>query len=220
MRLSFDADHLRRLLDLSRSAERRSPNLEQVLDPMFWRDDMTSDRRALLEGEIRTSGIALSATREDVDLTLIGPGLVLVGDHGVYLMANLPNDVVTAAGVPHVAYAAEVNPDTLPVEQWWEAKRESFGPDDGTVFLPEEMIRPALELTLTSGKPRLFTAGSDRRRLMSPTFGWPHIFARSRSAPRRSLRRNRTGTRAPSARSAAAPAGRAAGAGTRPPSGS
>jgi hypothetical protein len=76
------------------------------------------------------------------------------------------------------------------------------------------------DVTLTSGKPRLFTAGRDRRRFMSPTFGWRHIFARSRSELRRSLRRSMTGTRAPSARSAATPAGRAAGAGTRPPSGS
>ena len=52
MRLSFDADHLRRLLDLSRVAERRVPALEQVLDPALWSDDLPDARIALLEEEI------------------------------------------------------------------------------------------------------------------------------------------------------------------------
>ncbi|PTX52437.1 Protein of unknown function (DUF3085) [Gemmobacter caeni] len=59
-------------------------------------------------------------------------------------MANLANATVLAAGVPHVAYAAEVNPQTLPFDTWWEAKRASFGADDGTVFLSEELLVGAL----------------------------------------------------------------------------
>lgn len=144
MRLSFDADHLRRLLDLSRVAERRVPALEQVLDPALWSDDLPEARIALLEEEIAQHGIALSARGEDVDQDLIGAGLILVGDEGVYLMANVANETVLASGVPHVAYAAEVNPRTLPFDVWWEAKRASFGADDGTVFLPEELLAGAL----------------------------------------------------------------------------
>ena len=144
MRLSFDADHLRRLLELSRAGTRRVPTLEQVLDPAMWSDDLPDARIALLEGEIAEHGIALSARSEDVDPALIGPGLILVGDEGVYLMANVPSETVLAAGVPHVAYASEVNPKTLPFDSWWEAKRASFGPDDGTVFLSEELLAGAL----------------------------------------------------------------------------
>ena len=144
MRLSFDADHLRRLLELSRATERRVPAIEQVLDPALWSDDLPDARIALLEEEIAEHGIALSARSEDVDPALIGPGLILVGDEGVYLMANVANETVLAAGVPHVAYAAEVNPRTLPSDVWWEAKRASFGADDGTVFLSEEMLAGTL----------------------------------------------------------------------------
>lgn len=144
MRLSFDADHLRRLLELSRAGTRRVPTLEQVLDPTLWSDDLPEARIALLEAEIAEHGIALSARSEDLDPSLIGPGLILVGDEGVYLMANVPSETVVSAGVPHVAYAAEVNPRTLPFDAWWEAKRASFGPDDGTVFLPEELLAGAL----------------------------------------------------------------------------
>jgi hypothetical protein len=144
MRLTFEADHLRRLLEVSRSEEKRVPTLEQVLDPALWSDELPDARIALLEAELVEHGIALSARGEDVDPSLIGPGLILVGDEGVYLMANVPIETVLAAGVPHVAYAAEVNPKTLPFDTWWEAKRRSFGPDDGTVFLPDELIAGAL----------------------------------------------------------------------------
>jgi len=151
MRLSFEADHLKRLLEVSRAAETRVPTLEQVLDPALWSDDLPDERVALLEGEIAQHGIALSARSGDVDQALIGPGLILVGDEGVYLMANVPNEAVLAAGVPHVAYAAEVNPQTLPFDDWWEAKRASFGPDDGTVFLSEEMVSGALSRVPSGG---------------------------------------------------------------------
>jgi hypothetical protein len=151
MRLTFDADHLRRLLELSRASDARVPALEQVLDPSLWRADLGADRIALLEGEIAKHGIALSATADDIDPDLIGPGLILVGDQGVYFTANIPIDQVRAAKVPHVAYAAEVNPQTLPFEEWWEAKRDSFGPDDGTAYLSEEFIGPSLARTALGG---------------------------------------------------------------------
>ncbi|PTX52434.1 hypothetical protein IQ03_01314 [Gemmobacter caeni] len=61
MRLTFDADHLRRLLELSRSAEKRVPTLEQVLDPALWSDELPDARIALLESELVEHGIALSA---------------------------------------------------------------------------------------------------------------------------------------------------------------
>lgn len=151
MRLSFDADHLRQLLEVSRDAGTRVPTLEQVLDPALWSDDLPEDRLALLEAEIAEHGIATSARSGEVDPSLIGPGLILVGDEGVYLMANVPSETVKAAGVPHVAYAAEVNPRTLPFDSWWEAKRRSFGPDDGTVFLSEELIAEALSRISAGG---------------------------------------------------------------------
>lgn len=173
MRLSFDADHLRALLALSRDAERRSPILEQVLDPALWRKDLTPERRALLDREIAYEGLAFSARTDDVDPGLIGPGLILVGDQGVYLMANLPNEEVKAAGVPHVAYADEVNPELLPFEEWWEAKRASFGPDDGTVFLSEGDLE-ALSRVREGGK-LLLELTPDQIAILAPASDGPEI---------------------------------------------
>ena len=152
MRLSFDADHVRRLLGLSLDAQKRSPVLDQVLDPDLWRKDLPAARRALLDQEVEESGLAFSARADDVDPDRIGPGLILVGDQGVYLMCNVPIEEVKAAGVAHVAYADQVNPELLDFEDWWGAKRESFGADDGTVFISEQMFRSALEKTPTGEK--------------------------------------------------------------------
>jgi Protein of unknown function (DUF3085) len=67
-------------------------------------------------------------------------GLWLAGDRGVYLMANTsdgPREKVRKEGdQAFVVYAAECNPDKLPFDTWWEAKRATFGGDDGVEFIP------------------------------------------------------------------------------------
>lgn len=71
------------------------------------------------------------------------PGLWLVGDQGVYLMSNGTPHQPRPGGLENerlVAYAAECNPETLPFEQWWEAKGRSFGADDGSEFIALEDV--------------------------------------------------------------------------------
>ena len=66
-----------------------------------------------------------------------GKGLWLVGDHGVYLMANTKDGPREKAkkkdDKAFVVYAKECNPDTT--EDWWDAKRATFGGDDGVDFI-------------------------------------------------------------------------------------
>lgn len=118
--------------------------MAQSLDQTFWRTDMTSARRAVLNAEIAEHDLAFSTTEDDLDLSKIPPGLMLVGDHGVYIISNASYDEVIASGVPHVAYAAEVNPETMEFDAWWEAKKASFGSDDGADFLAESEILSGL----------------------------------------------------------------------------
>lgn len=68
-------------------------------------------------------------------------GFWLVGDHGVYLM---PNAMLAEGEKPAVVYAEECNPDTMDFDDWWEAKRASFGGDDGVEFLDANVIRKAV----------------------------------------------------------------------------
>ena len=43
-----------------------------------------------------------------------------------------------------VVYAEECNPDTMPFEEWWHAKRASFGGDDGCEFIDAGVVRDAV----------------------------------------------------------------------------
>ncbi|TIQ41899.1 MAG: DUF3085 domain-containing protein [Mesorhizobium sp.] len=61
------------------------------------------------------------------------PGLWLVGDHGVYLCSN---GELAKGAKPLVAYAEECDPHRN--DDWFEAKRRTFGGDDGVDFLDAE----------------------------------------------------------------------------------
>ena len=73
------------------------------------------------------------------------PGLWLVGDHGVYLMTN---EVLTEGGKPAgVTYSIDCDPNNMQFDDWWEAKRNTFGGDDGVEFLPAHVWEPLLKST-------------------------------------------------------------------------
>lgn len=71
------------------------------------------------------------------------PALWLIGDEGVFLVSNgftdnePPDDKL-------IVYANEVNPKTMPLDEWWEAKRRTFGGDDGVESLSVEDVERAL----------------------------------------------------------------------------
>jgi Protein of unknown function (DUF3085) len=69
-----------------------------------------------------------------------GAGFWLVGDEGVYLMHNGASKTPAT-----VVYAEECNPKTLPFDEWWAAKRATFGGDDGVEFINASTIRDAVE---------------------------------------------------------------------------
>lgn len=141
MKLTFPREKVIELLEHAEAAAERRPTLEQIVTPECWRDDMDSTRRQRLMAEVTADGFAFSAEAADVDMAKIPAGLTLVGDQGVYLMSNgLP-------GLPtgeNVAYAIEVNPRKLDFDTWWNAKRASFGADDGTVPISAEAVRAFL----------------------------------------------------------------------------
>jgi hypothetical protein len=72
------------------------------------------------------------------------PALWIVGDEGVYLMSNGEPGLPIDAAHSNVVYAREVDPTKMPFDQWWQAKRESFGGDDGADTLSAVDLRNAL----------------------------------------------------------------------------
>ena len=77
-----------------------------------------------------------------------GPGIWMVGDDGVYLMSNAEGVLAADDGsnLHFICYANEVNPKTMEFDDWWSAKRASFGGDDGCDFLKLESVEASLAL--------------------------------------------------------------------------
>lgn len=61
------------------------------------------------------------------------PALLLVGDHGVYLMSN-GRPEMKDGDKNRVVHAHGCNPDKD--DDWWNAKQDMFGGDDGVESLP------------------------------------------------------------------------------------
>ncbi len=98
------------------------------------------------------------------------PALFLVGDDGVYLMSNgTPRDLrEDGRSGAYVVHALGLNPKTDP--GWWEAKRASFGGDDGAETL---LIVDAVDLELRRGEAFVrFEITPDSIALVVPDISW------------------------------------------------
>jgi len=81
-------------------------------------------------------------------------GLWIVGDSGVYVMANCPGLTMPGGSGAVVSYAHECNPHKMAFDDWREAKRVGFGADDGVEFidLPDQ-IKKAREEFASANAP-------------------------------------------------------------------
>lgn len=105
--------------------------------------------------EVRTAKTA----REDYNGET-SKGLWLVGDQGVYLMANTSDGIHSSKrqkGEEHfVVYADQCNPDTMEFDDWWAYKRASFGGDDGVETIKlEEIDRLLAKKPSPTAKPKM-----------------------------------------------------------------
>jgi hypothetical protein len=112
-------------------------------------------------------------TVKPLHATDTGKGLWLVGDQGVYLMANTsdgPRARTRPTDQPHfVVYARQCDPHKLPFDTWWSSKRMTFGGDDGVEFIPVAEIESLLGNPPPGGRfplwltikfaPQTFTVG-------------------------------------------------------------
>jgi len=81
-----------------------------------------------------------------------GPGFFLVGDQGIYLMANHERPLPEGGTFP-VVYPAECDPTTMEFDDWYDAKRAIFGGDDGADFLPIGNVEPWIMAWERASKP-------------------------------------------------------------------
>lgn len=150
MILTFDREHLKRLVAATEAATNFAPTLDQLYDP-----SIRKDRRMPPEGTF--------PTYEDIDTTKVPPALQLAADHGVYLLSNAAVNLPKGAR-RDVAYAHEANPDKVPFDEWWDVRARVFGGDDGVEPIPLPDIKawlaksnyPNAQLELTPTQIRYF----------------------------------------------------------------
>ncbi len=104
--------------------------------------------------EVRTAKTAKADYSGNTD-----KGIWLVGDQGVYLMANtsdgIHNSKMKKDDKHFVVYADQCNPDKMEFDEWWANKRASFGGDDGVeVITLEEIDRLLSKKPSPTAKPK------------------------------------------------------------------
>ena len=154
MLLHFDKERVSQLLDNSRRASIRRPCAEQYYELRYLRDDLSAERRAqILASKDSQYGFLIS--NDNLDGSKIPVGLWLVGDEGVYLMSNAPDDVEPGHTFKRVMVAAsECDPSFCTPDDIRHIKTVSFGGDDGTIFIEEDMVarmllQPEVAIDLT-----------------------------------------------------------------------
>lgn len=87
------------------------------------------------------------------------PGAWLVGDQGVYIMSNRTRPDKEP---PFVTYAKEANPNQ-DLDDWWHAKANGFGADDGVEFIDMDM----LDEWVKTNKPYVYIVMDSREFVLS-----------------------------------------------------
>lgn len=77
---------------------------------------------------LRFTGSELHAVLTEAGI--LGCRVILVKDHGVYLMSELGENKPDSSGRKYVAYATGCNPDVDDFDSWWNRARDEFGGDD------------------------------------------------------------------------------------------
>ena len=90
---------------------------------------------------LRFSGIELHAVLAEAGIN--GCRVILVKDHGVYLMSEFGERKPDGNGRKRVAYATGCNPELDDFDTWWNRARDEFGGDDFDEYF--DLDDPALE---------------------------------------------------------------------------
>ena len=119
-----------------------SPSTDDLFNPEMYSDGIVRDKNGRTEQEAEKHDGIFWPSEDFIDQSKIKPALILVGDHGVYLITNAKMD-----GSPSsrgtVAYANGCNPELD--DDFYENKRNLFGGDDGSVRIPYDWAKWAIQ---------------------------------------------------------------------------
>lgn len=127
--LKFKKSEVAKLIELSLAAKDYSPSYGDLYNPKY-----------RLDGKEPEVGVFPKA--EELDTKRIGPGLTLVGDHGVYLISNSKDQAKTENNGRsfYVSYAKGLDPEK-DEETWYDEKRHVWGSgDDFTESFDSDLV--------------------------------------------------------------------------------
>lgn len=131
--IHFNVGEVRVLIAHTLAAPSHSPSYEDLFNPKYHKGGKVLKKDGWPDGN-------------NIDESLLPAGLFLVKDQGAYLMSSGKPGLQKPDGKGSVvAYAAEVNPEKLEFDDWYEAARRIFGGDDCVITLPVEMFQHAVE---------------------------------------------------------------------------
>ena len=137
--ISFKIQEVKKLVDELKSAQAYSATTEDLFNPAMYPDGVPRDEHGRSQQE---AGELFWPSANRIDQSKVKPLLLLVGDHGLYLITN-----AKAEGSPAsrgtVIYAAGCNPKLD--DDFYENKCELFGDDDGSISLPMEWADWAIQ---------------------------------------------------------------------------
>jgi len=137
--ISFKIQEVKKLVDELKAAQAYSATTEDLFNPAMYPDGVPRDEHGRSKQE---AGELFWPSSNRIDQSKVKPVLMLVGDHGLYLITN-----AKAEGSPAsrgtVIYAAGCNPKLD--DDFYENKCELFGDNDGSIRLPMEWADWAIQ---------------------------------------------------------------------------
>ncbi|MND15822.1 hypothetical protein D3C80_60560 [compost metagenome] len=149
--ISFKIQEVKKLVDELKAAQAYSATTEDLFNPAMYPDGVPRDEHGRSKQE---AGELFWPSSNRIDQSKVKPVLMLVGDHGLYLITNAKAEG-TPASRGTVVYAAGCNPKLD--DDFYENKCDLFGGDDGSVSLPMEWAEWAIQ-----NKKRTFRLKSTR----------------------------------------------------------
>ncbi|MBW3762683.1 DUF3085 domain-containing protein [Aeromonas veronii] len=131
--ISFNIQEVKKLVDELKAAQAYSASTDDLFNPAMYSDGIPRDEHGRSEQEAEKLGEFFWPSSKYINQSKVKPALVLVGDHGLYLITNAKVEG-SPASRGTVVYAAGCNP--MLDDDFYENKCELFGDDDGSVTLP------------------------------------------------------------------------------------
>lgn len=140
--LTFKIHDVKKLIEELDAASNFSPSMDDLFNPEMYSDGIVRDKNGRTELEAEKHSGMFWPSEDFIDQSKVKPALILVGDHGVYLITNAKAD-----GSPSyrgtVAYAKGCNPGLD--DDFYENKCNLFGGGDCSVRIPSDWAKWAIQ---------------------------------------------------------------------------